>query len=128
MKKMATISIAILMMLSFFSGCTATKGSYAFVNSKENSGNGFWAITYDSFNGYKQRTIKRSDDGSNILTIEIVTESGTLDVSITDDSGASVYSGVELNTSTFEVPVNSGEKYTIKLEAVDHIGSFSVKW
>ena len=58
---------------------------------------------------------------------DMVTESGTIDVSITDGSGASGYSRVELDTSTFEVPINSGEKYTVKFDAADRVGSFSVK-
>ena len=128
MKKITAISVAILLMLTCFSSCTVTSGSYAFINSNENSGKDFWNITYDSFNGYKQREIILSDNGEHIFVIEIVTESGTLDVSITDSNGTHVYSGEELDTSTFEVTVGSDEKYTITFEASDHIGSFSVNW
>lgn len=126
MKKTFLTSIITLIAVLCILGCTT--GSYTFINSNENSESEFWNASYDKFNGYKQREITISGEGDHAFTVEIVTNSGKLGLSIEDDDGKSLYNGNELPSSSFEVIANGEGKYTIRLDADNHNGGFDIKW
>lgn len=120
MKKVVSIIAIMIMVLSCLSGCL-------FMSSEIKTFD-YWKISYEKFNGSKDRTIKLSGEGEHTFTIDIVTNSGILGLSIKDKDGTSIYDGEELPTSSFEVKADGAGKYTIRFEGEEHNGSFEVKW
>jgi hypothetical protein len=119
-------AIAIVLIVICFAGCTT--GGYSVLIMDENSGADHWDATYEKFNGYKQREITMSDEGSHAFTVEIVTNSGDLRLKIEDSEGNELYTGHEFPSSPFEVTADEGGKYTIRLDADSHSGSFNITW
>lgn len=128
MKKRLTIIAAMLLVLAGVSGCT--KGSYTFIYSNENSGTDFWNVSYGKFNGYKEREITISAEGKHVFTVDIVTNSGKLSLSIKDSNGTSLYRGNDMpsSSSSFTVAGDGEGKYVIRFDADNHSGSFNIKW
>ncbi len=120
MKKVISAIAAMAIILSCLSGCL-------FMSYETKTGD-YWKISYQKFNGSRDCTIKLSGEGEHTFTIDIVTNSGTLGLSIEDENGTSIYDSDELSTSSFEVKADGAGKYTIRFEAEDHSGSFEVKW
>ncbi len=117
---------ALLLIFLCLNGCTMS--SYSGLVMDENSGDDYWNATYEKFNGYKERNITISGDGSHAFAVEIVTDSGSLGLTITDNAGNELYTGNELPTSAFEVGVDSSDKYQVRVDADDHSGSFKIEW
>lgn len=126
MKKKHMLVAVLLLLAVMVTGCT--KGSYTFLKSNEKSGNSYWNASYEQFNGYKQREVSVSGDGEHAFTVAIVTTSGTLGLVITDKDGNTLYTGSDIETSTFDVQVDTAGKYIVKVEADNHQGSFDIQW
>lgn len=84
------------------------------------------SMRYDKFDGHKSRSIKL--DSPTEITVDIQSESGSLDLSITDSDGNSYYQGQDIPTSTFSVHLDKPAEYIIKVEAEDHKGSYQLDW
>ena len=115
--------VMVLLMFLSVSGCSSN-----FSNYEENSGNDSWDATYEKFDGHRQREITISDESEFTFTVEIVTNSGTLGLSIKSEDGVLLYSGKDIPSSSFEVKADSGGKYIIRFDADNHNGSFDIKW
>ena len=126
MKRLLVIVVAILLIIGCISGCTY--GSYIFIKSYETSGSNSWQISYEKFNGFKQRNIKLSDEDGLTFNVEIETNSGVFGLVIVDSDGTSIYSGDDLPTSSFSVKADSAGKYTIRVNTDNHSGSFNITW
>ncbi len=120
MKKVVSTIAVIAVVLSFLSGCLFMSSEIKTLD--------YWKISYKKFNGSKERKVKISGEGEHTFTVDIVTESGTLGLSIEDENGTSIYDNDELSTSSFEVKADGAGKYKIQFEGKDHSGSFEVKW
>lgn len=127
MKKILLPVIAMVLLVFCVSGCTSGNSSLL-IKSIEKSGNGYWQISYEKFDGSQERVVAMSGTGEHTFSIDIVTNSGTLGLSIKDQDGTSLYSGKELPSSSFAVIVDGEGEYTIRFDAVSHSGSFDVKW
>ncbi len=125
MKKFISVIIAILIIVLCVSGCT--NGGYSTIKSVEKGTSKYWQMSYEKFNGNKKYTLKSSEDGEHTFNIEIITNSGTLGLTIKDEDGTSIYNGNELPSSSFEVKANGKGKYTIEAKANNHNGSFNIK-
>jgi len=126
MKKFVFVTMVTLALALFMSACTT--GSYSSVRSVEVNQKNHWSMSYEKFNGYKQRKITLNGKGEHKFTVEITTESGTLGLLICKNDGTAIYEETELGTSVFEVVAEGGETYSIRLDAVTHAGSFDIKW
>jgi len=98
MRKFFIATTTILIVMTFLSGCSS--GSYSTRRSVEHSGRSSWVMSYDSFSGYKQRRITLDNDSEHTFTVEIVTNSGSLGLSITDSDGATLYTDNEIPSSS----------------------------
>lgn len=80
-----------------------------------------WSLVYDQFDGERAMT----EDAAEFIVV-IVTEEGSLGVTITGADGAEYYKGSELPTSTFTVEAQGEGPCEIRLDADHHRGSFTV--
>ena len=94
----------IIVFVIFLGGCS--KGSYVMKNSDENSGNEYWKATYDDFDGYKQQSISLDKDTDYMFTVQVITNSGNLELSITGEDGTIYFDENKLQTSTFDIQVS----------------------
>lgn len=126
MKRLVFASMMVFVIL-LVSGCSNV-GSYSFINSQEKSENNSWSASYDKFNGYKQREITLTGEDEHTFIVEVVTNSGTIGLSIKDKDGKSFYTGKEMPSSSFEVIVDKEGTYIIRLDVDNHSGGFDIKW
>ena len=93
------------------------------------SGRTHWNASYGQLNGFRQRSIDLGE-GMHIFTVEIVTESGELDLSIKGKDGMVYYDESVLSTSIFKihVDVDRKDKVILRLEAKNHSGSYKINW
>jgi hypothetical protein len=126
-KKILLLSLALALLLAIL-GCS--KGSYWVIHGEEwNSGTRF-SMTYDRFNGFKEKVFTVEEGETIEVVVQFVTISGTLDISIcrNDDSDTCFYEGNDVPTSTFTVTLSESGTYTIRVEAQRHSGSYSFYW
>ncbi|MBQ8370081.1 MAG: hypothetical protein IJ497_12180 [Clostridia bacterium] len=116
-----------LLLLSFLL-LSCVSGSYSTVMSVENNTGDLFSMSYSLFSGEKKRSVSLNEDETEIAVV-IETQSGTLDITITDEaSGTSVYRGTDLPSSEFSVTVQPGGTYSITVHADHHCGSYDFSW
>lgn len=91
----------------------------------ENKGMDHWSATYAFHDGYQQRTIN-TDGEATVLEVEIVSSSGEIGMTVTDENGNVIYDQQGIETSSFEIEIPS--KVIVKIIGDDHKGSFSLAW
>ena len=91
----------------------------------ENKGMDHWSATYAFHDGYQQRTIN-TDGETTVLKVEIVSSSGEIGMTVTDENGNVIYDQHGIGTSSFEIEISG--KVVIKITGQDHKGSFSLSW
>ena len=84
-----------------------------------------WSATYSFHDGYVQRTIN-TDGEPSTLEIEIVSSSGEIGMTVTDENGNVIYNQQGIETSSFEIEISG--KVTVRITGEDHKGSFSLSW
>ncbi len=124
MKKHILAATVMLAVLALVTGCTVS--NYVFVGSVEVYGNDFWTIRYSKFQGNKKHEMTLKGGEEHTITVDIVTDAGTLDLDITAKDGTSVYSGKALATSAFEIEAVQDGEYVIQFTGNEHSGSFHV--
>ena len=81
-----------------------------------------WSASYTSFNGWMRHTIRSRSD---TLHVEVETTSGAIDIEMKDANGEIVFSGSQIETSSFEVDVPG--KVIVFIEADHHAGGFDIR-
>lgn len=122
MKRVIAVGISLVLLIAM-AGCS----SYTLLMSTEYSTNNSWTMSYQKFNGNKEKTVTFSGEGEHTFEVDISTEEGTLGLTITDKDGTEYFSGSDLGTDSFTVTVPAGE-YTILWDADSHKGGFEVYW
>lgn len=125
MKKMYLL--ALIFVVSSFWGCTTETGV---INEHESNSSTGISMSYEKFSGCKQRLIEVKDNAPFVITVDIVSESGSIDVYITRENGQEghSYEGHSIQTSIFTVTLTEPGNYTIQVEAKKHIGGYSFSW
>lgn len=82
-----------------------------------------WSGKYINLDGTMSKTI-HTDSEPDTIRVEIVTESGSISITMTDPNGNVVFEKSDIETSNFDVDVS--EKVKVKIEADNHKGSFSI--
>lgn len=106
------------------SGVTPT-GSGLQMGWVESNTRDHWSATYAYHDGYQQRTIN-TDGESTTLEVEIVSSSGEIGMTVTDENGNVIFEHQGIETSSFEIEISG--KVTVKITGEDHKGSFSLTW
>ncbi|MDF2510985.1 MAG: hypothetical protein K0S04_851 [Herbinix sp.] len=122
-RKLLSILLILITLLSF-SGCS----SGFEIGSVENSTSTKITMSYYLFSGVKTRKITVEKDKPVDVAVEIESEGGSLDLSITDEKGNSSYQGQDLESSSFLVTLSEEGTYTLQIEAKKHKGSFDISW
>lgn len=123
MKKLI-LSLLILLMLFGLSGCS---GEYT-LGSIENNTSTKMSMTYHYFRGDKEKKLTVDEGETLVVSVDIKTESGTLDAYIINEDDEYIYEGHDIPTSSFTVDLTEAGKYRIKVEAAKHKGSYSFTW
>ena len=84
-----------------------------------------WSATYAFHDGYQQRTIN-TDGEATVLEVEIVSSSGEIGMTVTDENGNVIYDQQRIDTSSFEIEISG--KVIVKITGEDHKGSYSLRW
>ncbi len=124
MKKAFAIVIAASLLLLCLAGCKVSGNTT--INSTESSGDGYWRMTYESFDGNMERWISLSGADEYTFSVDIVTDSGSLALSVTNSEGETMYSGIQ--SGAFSFMADEEGDYVISFEADKHSGSFSIEW
>ena len=117
------VGMAILMLV-LKSGFASTQSGLQ-MGWVESNTRDHWSATYSFHDGYIQRTIN-TDGEPTILDIEIVSSSGEIGMTVTDDSGNVIFEQERIETSSFKIEISG--KVTVKITGEDHKGSFSLSW
>ena len=118
--------VSVVLGALYFTGAPFDRYS---VGVSESRWGNHWNASYHELNGYKQRRISLNE-GTHTFTIEITTESGELNLSITGQDGTEYYKGSNLPTSAFQVQVDlaAKDKLTLRVDAEGHRGGYKIKW
>ena len=117
--------IAVVIFVVILRNGVAPTGSGLQVGWVESNTRDHWSATYAFHDGYQQRTIN-SNGEPTVLEVEIVSSSGEIDMSVTDENGNIIYDQQGIETSSFEIEIPS--KVTVKIIGEEHKGSFSLAW
>ena len=123
MKKRISAVLLLLMLLLAVTGC---EYSSTVMSSERTTPNGF-SMSYKKFNGVKSYDIRTKGNGA-VITMDIVSESGTLSVRILDSDDTVVYEANDLVTGSYVIVLPGSGKHVIKMTAEDHSGSFAFNW
>lgn len=126
MKKKTLLVLISALMISIFVGCTVSSGTARIMTEKNNSH--CISATYDKYDGYKKTTLKVKADEEKDVNVSIVSNEGEIDLKITQEDGTVVYQGDNIDTSSFVVTLDKEGKYTIRIDAKDHSGSYDINW
>jgi uncharacterized membrane protein len=87
-------------------------------------------MLYDEFTGYKQTHIDVGENETIEVVVSIVTEKGSIDAYIAKDNDIanSSYKGHDIPTMTFTVTLSEPGRYTVRVDAEKHTGSYSFSW
>ncbi len=125
-KRIFRLAPVLLPVLLLTTACTS--GSYTTIGSIENNTSTGMSMSYQYFNGYKANTFHLDSGETAEADVDIKTEEGKLSLSITDQDGGSCYQGTDLPTSSFSVKLEKSGDYTVRFDAVKHMGSYKLEW
>ena len=127
MKKTALIYPVFILILLL---CACTIGSGTARNATELNTPTKMSMQYDKFNGFKETSLKVEDGGEITVSVNIITEKGSIDAYIAKNSDQSeaAYEGHDVPTSSFTVTLSEPGTYTIRVDADDHCGAYSFSW
>lgn len=118
-------AILVVIFVVILRGGVAPSGSGLQMGWVESNTRDHWSATYAYHDGYQQRTIN-TDGEPTVLKVEIISSSGEIGMTVTDESGNVIYDQQWIDTSSFEIEIPG--KVTVKITGEDHKGSFSLSW
>jgi hypothetical protein len=131
MKKYRNLSLllaCLLVLVLIFNACTTGSGTVK--NGVEYNSSTKMAMLYDEFTGYKQTHIEVGENETVEVVVSIVTEKGSIDAYIAKDNDItnSSYEGHDIQTMSFTVTLSEPGRYTVRVDAEKHTGSYSFSW
>ena len=117
--------IAVVIFVVILRSGVAPTGSGLQMGWVESNTRDHWSATYAFHDGYQQRTIN-TDGEPTVLEVEIVSSSGEIGMTVTDENGIVIFDEQGIETSSFEIEISG--KVTVKISGDDHKGSFSLSW
>ena len=81
-----------------------------------------WSASYTSFDGWMRHTIHPRSD---TLHVAVETTSGAINIEMKDAKGEIIFSGSQIETSSFEVDVPG--RVIVSIEADHHAGGFDIR-
>ncbi len=125
---MKKILISFILVLFAISVCGCTVSSGVSLNMTENNSSHQMTASYSKYSGYKKTFITVKSGKTKKVNVSVVTKKGDISLKITNDDGKLIYQGDKMSTSDFVVNLDEAGKYTVKVEAKKHSGSFDINW
>lgn len=114
----------LLVIVLAFTGCS----NYIELGAIGQSNSHEFSSSYIKLSGTKVHTLKVKEGETISIAADIVTKKGNLDVYIYKNKDKNEYEGNDVKTDSFTVKLSEPGKYTIKVVAKNHKGSFKFKW
>lgn len=122
MKKLLIFPLMLVLILGL-AGCSTLE-----IGSIENNTSSKMTGSYTMLSGTKEHRLTVKDGEPVDVSVDIVTKSGKIDIFIFKDKDNYEYEGHDVKTSDFSVALSDPGKYTIRVKAHKHKGSYSFKW
>ena len=119
-----------LLVLTLF-GCGRGNGNYnqvtavGRVSSRTDTG---ISSKHKLLDGREQYTIHVSDGEELAVRVSILTQTGSLSLTIGKRDHAPVYTGNDMESGTFTVYLRESGDYSVIIDANNHEGSYSLDW
>ncbi len=125
---LSLLLVCLMVLISMLGGCTVGSGTVK--NGIEYNSSTKMAMLYDEFTGYKQTHIDVEAGKPVMVVVSIVTEKGSIDAYIARDNDIanSSYEGHDVPTMSFTVTLSEPGRYTVRVDAKKHTGSYSFSW
>lgn len=117
--------IAVVILVVILRTGVASSGSGLQMGWVESNTRDHWSATYAFHDGYQQRTIN-ADGEPTVLEVEIVSNSGEIGMTVTDENGNVIFDQQGIEASSFEIEIPN--KVIVKIIGEEHKGSFSLSW
>lgn len=128
MKRIRQGLVILLAFLLLMAACQSAEPKEILQDAEEIMDDTTMSMKYSKFSGERSKTFAVEEGQEAWIQIDIETVKGSLDISITDQEGNSIYGGTNIeNSSSFSVGAPSGT-YTIKVTGHEHQGSYSFVW
>lgn len=129
-KKFLSLICICCIMFTTISLVGCERSTYISRMSVDTSNKTSYGMRYSYFNGTKVYRLDVPEGDTKEVYVDIKTTSGKLDVSIIKDNKdkESVYTGNDMQTSSFMIKLKGGIDYTIILKGRKHKGSYSFSW
>ncbi|MDD3947352.1 MAG: PPC domain-containing protein [Clostridia bacterium] len=126
-RKLCILSLFLLLPLLL---CSCVTGSFVTRKSVQNNTCSQMSMRYEYFDGYKQRIIKIKDGETKTMAIEITSESGRLDLYVAKNNEIdnAVFFRENISAGSYTATLAEAGKYTIRVTAVKHKGSYKITW
>lgn len=121
---LALVVMILVLFAGQFLGLSA-RGSGLCVGYSDRFDGDSWEARYVLHNGFRERVVN-VDAAETILTVNVETKAGTLDLRVTDMSGRILMNESFSEDGSCEVSVSG--KVTVRVTGDSHRGSFSIAW
>lgn len=122
--------VTCFLVLTLF-GCDLGNGNYnqvtavGRVSSQTDTG---ISSKHQLLDGREQYTIHVSDGEELAVQVSILNQNGSLSLTIGKKGQTPVYTGCDMESSTFTVYLRDSGDYSVIIDANDHEGSYSLEW
>ena len=116
--------IFIFLLIFFISGC-ADKNANAVFNGSKTANDNQFIMEYEILN--TTYTEKLELKKNEVIKVEIVNDSGNLNISVIGESGEKVYKGNDISSSSFSLTIPKDDTYEFSVEGKKAKGSVSFK-
>jgi hypothetical protein len=116
------LGIGIILVVALLLSACATGGRIVIL--EEPHGKGF-AMDFTNFNANNKCTLALAD--GDVVQVEIVRDSGRIDLSVSGLKGSEPYRGNDLKTNTFTVRVSETDDYVFRITGNKANGKITVK-
>lgn len=117
-------AILVILLAGYFFGLTS-RGSGLRVGYSDSYTGSQWQARYMLLTGFRERTVNIGNEAAT-LHVEITTDGGAVDLTVTDMQGNVVYSQENIPTSSFDVEIPG--TVIVRVTGADHSGSFLFQW
>ena len=130
LKHSAITLVMCLLVLSLF-GCGRGNGNYNQVTAvgrvSSQTGTGI-SSKHKLLDGREQYTIHVSDGEELAVRVSILTQYGSISLTIGKRDSTPVYTGNDMESGTFTVYLRESGDYSVIIDADNHEGSYSLEW
>lgn len=133
MKKAFKFICIILILILPLSGCSKNKvqikpaaNEETLISTLEEITSDTINMSYSLFTGYRSKIIDLEQCETCNIEVNVTSNGGNLALTIFDGAGEVAYKENSIPTGSFSLSLAGGTRYTIKVEAVEHIGNFQM--